>query len=510
MHPDLSPTYYLSNFQRVLADVAQRYDDLLNVDERAFLDAVAALGTSAQALLVRLVMRTRDVVDRDSLRYPEIDDIPAALAELAAAGLVSVDAPIRLDELFALATRAELLAGLAAEGLHASQRKSAMRAALAHLNGVERRLGDWLQDTARTAVRLRVRAEVDTCRWLFFGNLHQDWSAFVVADLGHLRYETVPFSADSRGFATREDLLVSRRLHALRTRLAAGEGVADLVADLPTEAEASGPLSRARLNKCLFLLGQAAERTRDWPLAESLLTRCGYRGARHRLMRVQEQQGQWQAAHDTALAILAAPASDAEWQATWRAMPRLTRKLGLPTATPPRLRAPPVRAFQLAAAPAICVEVSVAEHLRSASRPVHYVENTLFTSVFGLLFWEVLFAPVPGAFFNAFQVGPADLFHPTFAAAREALINRAFAHLEAPGLREHLLARWQAKRGIQNPFVSWGHVDEALIDLAVSHIPPAHWAVVFRRLLTDLKAHRSGFPDLIALTATSGPMPCWR
>ena len=41
----------------------------------------------------------------------------------------------------------------------------------------------------------------DRLRLLFFGNLHQDWTEFVLSDLGLFRYEQVEFSSASRGFA---------------------------------------------------------------------------------------------------------------------------------------------------------------------------------------------------------------------------------------------------------------------------------------------------------------------
>ncbi|PJI51655.1 nuclease, partial [Methylobacterium radiotolerans] len=50
----------------------------------------------------------------------------------------------------------------------------------------------------------------------------------------------------------------------------------------------------------------------------------------------------------------------------------------------------------------------------------HYVENALINSLFGLLCWPAVFAPLPGAFFHPFQRGPADLEAPDFHARRQA------------------------------------------------------------------------------------------
>jgi hypothetical protein len=41
---------------------------------------------------------------------------------------------------------------------------------------------------------------------MFFGNLHQDWSEFVLSDLGIFRYEAVALDAASRAFQSRADV----------------------------------------------------------------------------------------------------------------------------------------------------------------------------------------------------------------------------------------------------------------------------------------------------------------
>ncbi len=60
----------------------------------------------------------------------------------------------------------------------------------------------------------------DRLRLMFFGNLHQDWSEFVLADLGIYTYEKVAFCAESRGLRSRDDvhgvLFLPQCQHALK------------------------------------------------------------------------------------------------------------------------------------------------------------------------------------------------------------------------------------------------------------------------------------------------------
>ncbi|MDP2227149.1 MAG: hypothetical protein Q8J78_06700, partial [Moraxellaceae bacterium] len=390
MPPELAPTYYLDNFRTVLASVSAAYADLLNEEEADFLQRFAALSTDAQALLVRLVMRTRDVYVAGALDYPEIGGVPAALQDLAAAGWVDPDAALSLDELFATATKLQIVAGLADEGLRRSQSKSALREHLAHRAAERLSLGAWLASSSLSAVRLLVRPLMDRFRLLFFGNLYQDWSEFVITDLGHLRYETVSFGREARGFASRQDIDACLRIHVLRGQLEEEGDPAALQACLDDWPDSLSPHVRSRVHKLRFHVGNAAERAGHWPLAESLYLTCEYRGARHRLMRVYEQQGAWDAAFETAQAILAHPASEEEVQATHRALPRLARKLGKPVVKAKPLMSPASDELQLPERPAVSVEQSVAEALAHPPRAVHYVENALFGSLFGLTFWEVM------------------------------------------------------------------------------------------------------------------------
>ena len=62
---------------------------------------------------------------------------------------------------------------------------------------------------------------------------------------------------------------------------------------------------------------------------------------------------------------------------------------------------------------------------------------------------------------------------------------------------EIIRQRWQSKHGLQSPFVFWGLLDEALLDLALQCIPAQHLKRWCERMLKDIRANRAGMPDLI-------------
>ncbi|MGF6732573.1 hypothetical protein OKW50_004718 [Paraburkholderia youngii] len=139
----------------------------------------------------------------------------------------------------------------------------------------------------------------------------------------------------------------------------------------------------------------------------------------------------------------------------------------------------------------------VRDHLSSDAAPVHYVENALINSLFGLLCWEPVFAALPGAFFHPFQREPADLHAPDFHARRATQFAACFAQLDSGVYRDTILRHLHQKTGMQSPFVFWGLLTPELVALALDCLPAAHLKLWFERLLRDIRGNRSGLPDLI-------------
>jgi hypothetical protein len=132
-----------------------------------------------------------------------------------------------------------------------------------------------------------------------------------------------------------------------------------------------------------------------------------------------------------------------------------------------------------------------------AHAPVHYVENTLINSLFGLLCWNAVFAAVPGAFFHPFHTGPADLHGADFHRRREREFAACLAQLDSDAYKDTIAQCFRSKHGIQSPFVYWELLSEELLGHALACIPASHLRKWFDRMLHDIPSNRSGFPDLI-------------
>jgi hypothetical protein len=514
--------YYLLNFERALAWLAERYDDLLDVEEQAFLRAFAGLPQASRALLVRMLMRQGTLFRASRLTYNEIGCPLLAAAPMAAFGWIDTEPGLTLDNLFALTTRPELLEIFAgaialipgAKALRKADLLETLRPFYAGDGGNDlegdadnpavRPLSSWHGATSDRILHVAIAPLCERLRLMFFGNLQQDWSEFVLADLGVFQYEKVPFAPSSRAFQQRADVDVYLALQACREALdslpdgdAESAAIGTLVATIRAIATSNAWLETRRA-KLLFRIGQHCERRQNWAAALAVYAACAWPGARHRRVRVLERSERFAEAFALAGEACAAPESEEEAQRVARMMPRLRRKLGEPMVRVTAAR-PVARNTLVLPKPenALPVEYVTRDHLTCEAAPVHYVENALINSLFGLLCWEPVFAAVPGAFFHPFQRGPADLHAPDFHARRAAQFAACLAQLDSGAYRETILRHLQSKAGLQSPFVFWGLLTPELVALALDCLPAAHLKLWFERLLRDVRGNRSGLPDLI-------------
>lgn len=491
------PFYYLNNFTQVLDWLDQRYADVLSVDEQTFIRDFSRLPRESRALLVRLVMRKGIHFRASKLRYLEIGDIAAAAGPLLALGWIDEQAPLTLETLFEVLLKAEIVQCFGAAIEQPKGRKTDWLPALGEQYPQALAFSQWCGALQDRLFSLTIMGLCERLRLMFFGNLYQDWSEFVLADLGIFTYEKVEFCAESRGLRTRDDVDACLLLHQYQQDLEAGAALETVVAQI-NGLTLSNPWLHKRRAKLLFQIGQHCERVADFANALGIYRDCDWPGARGRMIRVLERCGEYQLAMDLATVAEQAPQSAAEQQQLLRVMPRLRRKLG----GPPNKRPPP-RAMQRLDLqlpridPELSVEFSVQAHLAQESAPVHYVENSLINSLFGLLCWPAIFAPLPGAFFHPFQRGPVDLHYEDFHARRAELFQACFAELDDGRYRQTIRERYASKWNVQSPFVFWGALSGELLEQALDCLPAEHLKHWFTRLLLDIKANRAGMPDLI-------------
>ena len=493
--PVASSHYYLDHFRSALEWLRSNYRDLLSAAERIFIEEFVAVPRCSQALLTRLLMRKGSLFRASKIRYPEIGDIAAALTPLVERAWIDLRPQLTIEELVSLLRAAELRdrfpevrgAGTKAQAL--SLLRSRYRES--------RAFDEWCVGAGECVYRLLVAPLCAQLRLLFFGNFQQDWTEFVLVDLGIAHYETVRLSRRSRPFASREDVEDFFALYECQRALDEEQSLPVVQACLPRRRLRHSWLETRR-SKLLFEIGRRHEAAGEHPSALTLYRQSRHPEARLRAIRVLEVQQRLAAAHAAVCSTLRRPHSAVEAQRLPRVLCRLERRLGLaasarpPTAQPPRLDLC-LPALQGEAS----IEQTARERLAAPQAPVFYVENRLITSLFGLLCWDAIFAPVRGAFFHAFQSSPMDLFTPQFVQRRRRIFDRCLRWLESGAYLAVIRENLRIKYALQSPFVSWSTVSEELVELALRCIPATHLRCYFERLLADLAENRSGLPDLV-------------
>ncbi len=491
---DAPELYYLANFRKALDWLDTHHRELMDAAELAFIASFIQLPLPAQALLVRLVMRKGVHFRASKLRYAEIGAIDSAAAPLLVLGWLIDDAALAFDELGALLLKDELAAHFAADLPRGALKKSELLAHLRELHVEPRSMADWCPHLEDRLLSLAIGPLCDRLRLMFFGNLAQDWSEFVLADLGIFRYEQVPITPGSRGFRCRQDVDDYLHLRLCRDAFDAGMAVTEvlqLLGDFATD----NPHIGERHQRLLLRLAQQLERAGELESALTLYRDTSAVGSRQRQIRVLERLGRDAEALALAEQVIDSPYNGEEAQLAERARTRLCRRLGLPA--PARAAKLVEDRIDLLLPRAASVELAVAAYLAEPDAPVHYVENTLICGLFGLLCWEAIFAPLPGAFFHPFHAGPVDLHRADFHARRSELFATCLARLDDGSYIEAMRRTHAEKFGIQSPFVFWELLDAERLEQALACLPPAHLGAWFRRLLADIRENRAGMPDLI-------------
>jgi len=495
LHP--RPFYYLENFCTALACLRERYGDLLNETEHAFIARFHELPRQSAALLVRMLGRKGDLFRTSKLGYSEIGCQSEAATALIELGWVDRQPVLELAELGRLLRKSELQRAFNISGVACFTRKPQLLMSIGAGCAPPRALTDWWPDAPDVIYRLVVKPLCERLRLLFFGNFRQDWSQFVLADLGIFKYEKVPCDAATRAFHTREHIDTFHALFLCRQQLEDSDDIEALLRMLPPPV-ADNEWLEYRRSKLQFQIAQCCERQGDFARALQIYRECGYAGARLRVVRLLERLERVAEALPLAARIREQPADEVEAQQVCRLWPRLQRKAGL---IPQRSR--PSQGWStfklvlpLAARPA-CLEQATAQVLSEPEAPVHFVENGLLNSLFGLLCWEAIFAPIAGAFFHEFQAAPADLHAPAFHGRRAAQFAQCFQQLQSDDYRDTIRRNFEAKTGIQSPFVFWGVISEPLLRSALDCLPREHLKVCFERILANIRSNACGLPDLV-------------
>lgn len=491
----------VSYFDTVCEFVEQTYSDIMSPRERYWLSSVSSLELPAKILYVRLLNRSFNTFRVSKLNYKDVVEIQPAVEALAQASLATTAPPLKPSSLNRLFTKPEYIALFDRPDL-----KNKNKAEL--VDTIYRDQPDEALALLQAADQWVSIEGHDVYSWFllcFFGNRYQDITEFVLRELGHTRFYPYVLDKKNRAFDSREQI----DAHLFYYECASvyehinkrdAEALLQLDRSLPVYQPQDPTLTR-RVDKLRIKIARQLERIDRLDDALELYVQCSREPARERMVRIHQHRGDFDISWQLLQTIEQHPFCDEELQFVDMIKPRLARQLGIKCESK-RFKPTSTKLVLKHQSDARVEQVAQAYYQHQGN--CYYVENALFNGVLGLLIWDEIFAPLPGAFFNPFQYAPADFYDPEFCQRRRHAIAHRLDELDSAAFEQQIMSRFSEHHGIANPMVRWEYLSQSLLTQALQTIPKHHWQVCFERQLQDLRNNTTGFPDLIHFPKAGG------
>ncbi|KAJ1824002.1 hypothetical protein GGH91_000050 [Coemansia sp. RSA 2671] len=122
-------------------------------------------------------------------------------------------------------------------------------------------------------------------------------------------------------------------------------------------------------------------------------------------------------------------------------------------------------------------------------------ENAMATTLFSLLFWDIIFHPLPGTLDTEYQSRPLDMGNESFYFSRQTLIEERLKEIAGGEFADIILANYDFGYGAECVGVSWDITCDQLLIVA-KYIGGYGLAAICKVLAREYRSKSSGFPDL--------------
>jgi DNA polymerase III subunit epsilon len=494
---ELPALYYRQHFLELLEFVAGHYGHVLDEEERSLIDQFRSLDEPAQCLYIRLVNRKGRVFDQHRLKYTEIGELGGPVGTLRERGWVaSPDASV-FDEVLGLLSRSQIQdwLGVRFPGLSRSMKKAQLvDFALTHCEPGEFTGAPWSD-------RLLVQKRTDWVRmllFLYFGECRDSLSRFTMRDLGLVRVHSFRDAYEPR-YADRAEAMEA---FFFASRLAAFRSATGRERRLLIDAAVQWPepLSEAAIDtrdELACAIGGFLEKAGESESALDFYRRGDSVQCTERLVRVLFSSGQREVARQRLEACIDEAKSEEEWLF---AADLLERKFGRKRTS---LQTDLLRSSEiidLDEAHIGAPERAAVRYYQAQGQRAYRTENSLWRSLFGLLFWDELFSPDSAALHSPFEALPASLTDRSFYQRHQVAIEVKLHELnESASTRRKLMSTIARHYGTPNGVFRWR---SGIAETIVAMLESADTEAVARmldKLARDYPSMRYGWPDLLVI-----------
>ncbi|KAM5569850.1 fanconi-associated nuclease 1 [Rosa sericea] len=548
---------YQDNFCVFIGEVLRNSSHLLTDDEKDFIESFTSMSDDSQRLFVRLYTRKGPWFRLSAISYPEVLDPQQAVKELSETGYASCfeitnklsDDDIK--EILDLLTVSELreILCILKQSCNRGLRKLDLIASL--ISSYNEDLCPLLPSMVlhRTGSCVRISSNAESLIWraerLFFLNGEQDLSAFLLVDLGIIKYPTYKCIVSQQIFSARDDLLgyeeaievaqiVDEALDGSNTGLVlkcikiADSHLSNLVQSLTSESMAPflSHFSATFVYSKVVLLGISfLEREHRYNDAIYLLKRllnCFARDGRRGYWTLRLSIDLEHMCYLNESLLVAENGLLDDWvRAGSRvALQRRVLRLGKP---PRRWKTPSfaesvkrkIMEVNVQGRPLNCAigtksrfygedgeqcgveQLALQYYAEEGGWQGVHTESGIWLTIFGLLMWDIIFSNVPNVFRTRFQTAPLDLETESFYLVRKNQIESHLQKIHDGMAEEILITSWELHEGTACRGVNWGRHSLSELRAAVTCIGGPCVAAFCRHLAQDYRSWSSGMPDLL-------------
>ena len=519
MYPEkieLPPKYYLEYFQYLINFVQKKYQHILNEAEQSFLAQFEALTEDEKCLFIRFTNRTGSFFRTEKLKYSEIEDIPEVLNVLIQKGFVE---PLesshitQAGEVLDIFNKTELLE--MAKMLNLETRGKASMKKEEVLEWLFE-VGDWeeivellnyqdfteIHALPHSVVKVGFETEVAMLKFLFFGSRHGDMTEFVTRDLGFQNYEKYDEDKMVAYFQTRQEVedkfkvsIAREDFYLMQQADIENIEIYNWFMDwTDTHRKDLSEIAQPTFERFTLKVAAHLEKKKALDEALEVFRMTEEPPSRERQVRILDKLKNKDEAKVLCEMMLSDYKNANEQFFAEDYLNRLLAKKSKKAVTKHLHNSESVIIDILWKRQ---VEFGVIDYYEQRGLKATFTENHLWRSLFGLMFWDIIFDTDTLAIHHPLQRSPSDLFKPTFFEKRKERMEERLLMLEDEDATTVYMNRiFFEKFGITNPLVEWYGGLFPLILTVLEKLSPEQLTLIMLEMARSLRENLRGFPDL--------------
>ena len=519
MYPEkieLPPKYYLEYFQYLLNFVQKKYQHILNKAEQSFLAQFEALTEDEKCLFIRFTNRSGSFFRTEKLKYSEIENIPEALKTLIQKNFIEALSPTHLTqawEVLDIFSKAELIEMAKMLNLETRGRASMKKEEV--LDWLLE-VGDWddivellnyqdfteIHALPHSVIKVGFEEEVSMLKFLFFGSRHGDMTEFVTRDLGFQNYEKYDEDKMVAYFQTRQEVEDKFKVSIAREDFYLMQQADIETIEIynwfmdwaDTHRKDLSEIAQPTFERFTLKVATHLEKKKSLDEALTVFRLTEETPSRERQVRILDKLKNKEEAKALCEVMLGDAKNADEQFFAEDYLNRLSAKKSKKAVTQHLHNSESV---MIDISWKRQVEFGVIDYYEQRNLKATFTENHLWRSLFGLLFWDIIFDTDTLAIHHPLQRSPSDLFKPTFFEKRKERMEERLLMLEDEDATTIYMNRiFFEKFGITNPLVEWYGGLFPLILTVLEKLSSEQISLIMLEMARSLRENVRGFPDL--------------